>query len=100
LPKSKGMVYGDIFRLLNPSITLNWLDEYEECGPKYSQPNEYLRMEMEAKLLMNEEKLAVIGYIWNWPIQNEKGEFVEPVIGRIENGDWLLEEEENVQRKE
>jgi len=36
-------VVGDLFRLRQPRALLAWLDRYEECGPGFPRPTEYLR---------------------------------------------------------
>lgn len=40
---SDHQVYGDVYRLKNPAKVLRVLDEYEEVGEKFAQPNEYVR---------------------------------------------------------
>ena len=29
-------------------------------------------------------------YIWNWPVENENGDLIAPVVECIESGDWFL----------
>ena len=90
-------VIGDVFYLYDPKSMFVWLDEYEECGPENPQPTIYLRQQVKAKLIeeINEGKnvenswVTVFTYVWNWPVENENGELIAPVIERIESGDWL-----------
>ncbi|KAF7631093.1 GGACT domain-containing protein [Meloidogyne graminicola] len=93
---SSDIVIGDVFHLFNPESMFLWLDEYEECGPGNSQPTEYLRKKVKVKLIENinetnkNNELIVTTYIWNWPVKNDNGDFIPPVVERIESGDWLL----------
>ncbi|KAL7070840.1 hypothetical protein ACQ4LE_009841 [Meloidogyne hapla] len=89
-------VIGDVFQLFDPESILVWLDEYEECGPEKPQPTEYLRKQIKAKLIEDKNGkniencwITVNTYIWNWPVENENGDFIEPVVELIESGDWL-----------
>ena len=98
-------------RLLNPTQTLAWLDEYEEFGTTFAQPNEYLRRDVPIQFVPStgddiatqpngmqfEDKGQVImasTYVWNWPINDDKGKPIAPVIGCIESGDWLTSQSE------
>ena len=43
IPECQSKVYGTIHYLSNPANTLRLLDKYEETGPEFQQPNEYIR---------------------------------------------------------
>ncbi|CAK5014967.1 unnamed protein product [Meloidogyne enterolobii] len=91
-------VIGDVFQLLDPESTFVWLDEYEECGPESPPPPEYLRKQIKVRLIEDKNGMkinencwiSVNTYIWNWPVKNENGDLIAPVVECIESGDWLL----------
>lgn len=42
--QAEHLVYGEVYRLLNPERVLRVLDEYEECASHFPQPHEYERL--------------------------------------------------------
>jgi len=72
-------VRGDVFRLREPEIMLPRLDQYEECGPGFHEPAEYIREEQEVRL-ENGEKLMAWVYIYNRPVDG---------LERIDSGDFM-----------
>lgn len=43
------VVFGEVYKLSCPEIVLSRLDDYEECGPKFSKPAEYVRRQESVK---------------------------------------------------
>ena len=74
------IVYGEIYKLKCPDTVLSRLDDYEECGPKFSEPTKYVRRKQDVNLKTGEVMSAWV-YI-----------FVRPTAGLqlIESGDFLL----------
>ena len=75
--RKNNRVFGDIYRL-NDTTILKKLDEFEEVGPGFQEPNEYRRVEI--PVVMNERKLTCWVYLYNWPVTSLK---------KIESGDYL-----------
>ena len=73
------VVYGEVYKLSCADTILSRLDDYEECGPKFSEPTEYVRRKRDVKLKTGEEMSAWV-YI-----------FERPTVGLrlIESGDFL-----------
>jgi len=73
-------VQGEIFRLHEPEIVLSRLDQYEECGPRFPEPAEYIREEQEVRL-KNGKRLTAWVYIYNRPVEGlewiASGDFVK-----------------------
>ena len=76
---SQGLIYGEVYRLLQPEAVLSILDEYEECASHFPQPHEYRRAP-ETVILSNEKRLRAWVY---W--------FCHPVSGlpQISSGDYF-----------
>lgn len=72
-------VRGEVFRLREPEIILPRLDQYEECGPAFPEPAEYVREEQEVRL-ENGEKLLAWVYVYNRPVDG---------LERIASGDFM-----------
>jgi hypothetical protein len=92
---------------------LAWLDDYEEFGQEYPQPNEYVRNNVQVQVKMMENgngngngvegnptttvpipmptMLTAICYVWNRPVKDAQGKLVHPIIAQIQNGDWMAE---------
>jgi gamma-glutamylcyclotransferase (GGCT)/AIG2-like uncharacterized protein YtfP len=66
-------VRGEVYRLHDPDSVLPRLDEYEECGPGFAEPTEYIRTIQEVRLGNGEKRRAWI-YLYNWPVKD-----LEPV---------------------
>ncbi|MGH6800176.1 MAG: gamma-glutamylcyclotransferase family protein [Methylocella sp.] len=73
------VVNGEVYKLSCPNAALSRLDDYEECGPTFSEPTKYVRRKLDVKLKMGEVISAWI-YI-----------FARPTIGLrlIQSGDFL-----------
>jgi gamma-glutamylcyclotransferase (GGCT)/AIG2-like uncharacterized protein YtfP len=74
----RDVVFGEVYKLSCPDIVLSRLDDYEECGPKFSEPTEYVRRKQNVKLKSGE----VIGawvYVFDRPTDGlqliESGDF-------------------------
>lgn len=63
-------VVGDVYRLDDPAGTLPMMDEYEEYGPAFADPNEYLRRELPVRLGDGRLIRAWV-YVYNWPVEEE-----------------------------
>jgi gamma-glutamylcyclotransferase (GGCT)/AIG2-like uncharacterized protein YtfP len=61
-------VHGEVFCLREPEILLSRLDQYEECGPGFPEPSEYVRKKQEVRL-KNGRKLTAWIYIYNRPVK-------------------------------
>jgi gamma-glutamylcyclotransferase (GGCT)/AIG2-like uncharacterized protein YtfP len=74
----RDVVYGDVYKLSCPDIVLSHLDDYEECGPKFSEPTEYVRRKQYVKLKSGEVISAWV-YILDRPTDRlqliESGDF-------------------------
>ena len=73
------IVYGEVYRLSNPSLVLARLDEYEECAPGFDMPTEYVRLCQEIRLSSGEMVCAWM-YIYNLPTDAHE---------RLLSGDFL-----------
>lgn len=73
------VVYGEVYKLSCPETVLSCLDDYEECGPKFSEPTKYVRRKQDVKLKTGEVMSSWV-YI-----------FERPTVGLqlIESGDFL-----------
>jgi gamma-glutamylcyclotransferase (GGCT)/AIG2-like uncharacterized protein YtfP len=60
------VVYGEVYRLHEPSV-LERLDQYEECGPAFPPPAQYVR-ERQQVALRNGESLLAWVYLYNLPV--------------------------------
>jgi len=78
----KCRVKGEIYLLPQPELVLPQLDQYEECGPGYPEPTEYLRVEQEVVLSNGRRSTAWI-YIYNRPVAGREeiatGDFLNPI---------------------
>ena len=75
----RDVVYGEVYKLSCPDTVLSRLDDYEECGPKFSEPTQYVRRKQDVKLKTGHVMSAWV-YI-----------FARPTVGLqlIESGDFL-----------
>jgi len=62
-------VYGSIFVLKNEESIFRILDEYEESGDQFPEPNEFIRIKTEIVTAKN-EKLHCWIYLYNRSIEN------------------------------
>ncbi len=70
---------GEVYALLEPGQILPKLDEYEECGPDFAEPTEYIRKKKEVVLSSGQTLMAWI-YIYNRSTDN---------LPEIISGDFL-----------
>lgn len=78
-PTIKGhRVHGEIYRLLNPALTLQKLDEYEECSDHFPKPHEYRRIQQRVVLKTGGSMQAWV-YIYQYSLTG---------LQRIETGDY------------
>lgn len=62
-------VAGELYALCNPSMILPILDQYEECGPAFPEPTEYIRKRQPITLANGKTAKAWI-YLYQWPTEN------------------------------
>ena len=65
-PNPSAKVRGEVYALHRPEIILPKLDAYEECGPDFSEPTEYLR-QRQAVVLANGSTCHAWVYLYNRP---------------------------------
>jgi len=61
------VVQGEVYRLHQADVVLPLLDQYEEFGPEFPEPNEYSRKK-QAVLLESGRTVTAWVYIYNHPI--------------------------------
>jgi gamma-glutamylcyclotransferase (GGCT)/AIG2-like uncharacterized protein YtfP len=75
----RDVVYGEVYKLSCPDIVLSRLDDYEECGPTFSKPTEYVRRKHDVKLRSGDVVSASV-YIFEQPTDGlrliESGDFI------------------------
>lgn len=62
-------VYGSVFVLEKSETVLRMLDEYEETGDQFAEPNEFIRTKTEIVVGKNEKLLCWI-YLYNRSTEN------------------------------
>jgi gamma-glutamylcyclotransferase (GGCT)/AIG2-like uncharacterized protein YtfP len=62
-------VYGSVFALEKPETVLRMLDEYEETGDRFPEPNEFIRIKIEI-VTGKKEKLLCWIYLYNGSTEN------------------------------
>jgi len=72
-------VKGDVYRLREPGSLLQRLDAYEECGPGFPAPTEYVR-EARQVLLADGSRRSAWVYLYNRPVDG---------LSLIPSGDFL-----------
>ena len=72
-------IHGEVYRLLNPALTLQILDDYEECSERFPKPHEYRRIQQRVTLETGESMQAWV-YVYQRSITGLK---------RIESGDYF-----------
>jgi gamma-glutamylcyclotransferase (GGCT)/AIG2-like uncharacterized protein YtfP len=75
----RDIAYGEVYKLSCPGIVLSHLDDYEECGPKFSKPTQYERHKENVTTTSGEVITAWV-YIYNRPTEE---------LQLIESGDYL-----------
>jgi gamma-glutamylcyclotransferase (GGCT)/AIG2-like uncharacterized protein YtfP len=63
------MVHGEVYLLHQANIALSFLDQYEEFGQEFPQPNEYIRQK-QAVMLKNQNPISAWVYVYNRPTEN------------------------------
>lgn len=71
-------VYGEVYLLKDPDRILDKLDQYEETGPAFPQPAEYVR-EKVVVILESGKSIESWIFIYNWSVEG---------LERIESGDY------------
>jgi gamma-glutamylcyclotransferase (GGCT)/AIG2-like uncharacterized protein YtfP len=71
-------VHGEVYKLRCPDVVLSALDAYEECGPNFPEPTEYVRRKENVRLKSGRVVTAWV-YIFNRTTDGLK---------RIESGDF------------
>lgn len=59
-------VPGDLFALYDGQAMLDILDDYEEVGPRFPMPQEYVRTI--ASITTNDGEVPAWVYLYNWPV--------------------------------
>lgn len=75
----KWQVTGEVYQLKQPALLLAELDQYEECGPGFASPTEYLRLKQQITV-ENGEMINAWVYIYNHPTDS---------LQQIMSGDFL-----------
>lgn len=65
------LVYGEVYTLYQPGPLLLELDAYEECGPGFAEPTEYVRREITIDLQSGPD-LRAWAYVYNWPLKDPR----------------------------
>ena len=73
------IVYGELYVLNNPVVTLAKLDAYEGCGPQDLKPYEFQRVERDV-VLDSGRKCRAWVYVYSGPIFGKR---------KIRSGDYL-----------
>lgn len=60
------VVQGEVYQLHRADVVLHLLDQYEESGPEFQEPNEYIRRK-QAVLLNNGRTVMAWVYVYNHP---------------------------------
>jgi len=72
-------VQGEVYKLHQADAVLPLLDRYEEFGPAFPEPNEYIRRK-QALLLKNGRRITAWVYLYNHPTEG---------LELIESGNFL-----------
>ncbi len=63
------IVHGEVYRLREPELVLSRLDQYEECGPGFPEPTEFIRAIQQVQLESGETISAWV-YLYNGPTEH------------------------------
>ena len=69
-PDSKDLIYGELIELQNKKI-LDILDDYEECGPQWPEPTEYIRIKVKVHItssILIDSSIEAFFYNYNFPV--------------------------------
>lgn len=69
LPDEKSRVFGHILKLQQAEKVLAVLDKYEEVGPDFGSPNEYVRNQIPVLNSAGQSLLCWV-YLYNLPVDN------------------------------
>ena len=72
-------VVGEVYQLAKAANLLTELDAYEQCGPGFASPTEYLRLQQQISLKSGDIVTAWV-YVYNQPIDG---------LQQILSGDFL-----------
>ncbi|MGZ8173086.1 gamma-glutamylcyclotransferase family protein [Methylobacter sp.] len=61
---SNDAVHGEVYWLHQADVALPLLDQYEEFGPEFSEPNEYIRLK-QSVVLENGRTITAWVYVYN-----------------------------------
>lgn len=79
----KDSVHGEVYLLRHEDIVLPLLDQYEEFGPEFPEPNEY-RRQRQTVFLGNGDRITAWLYVYNHPVAELKliksADFLNPSI--------------------
>jgi gamma-glutamylcyclotransferase (GGCT)/AIG2-like uncharacterized protein YtfP len=73
------MVQGEVYLLHQADVTLPLLDQYEEFGPEFPEPNEYIRLKQTVALKNGLTVMAWV-YVYNRPTES---------LGLIESANFI-----------
>lgn len=63
------VVQGEVYLFHQADVVLPLLDQYEEFGPEFPQPNEYIRLK-QSVALKNGRPVTAWVYLYNHPIES------------------------------
>jgi gamma-glutamylcyclotransferase (GGCT)/AIG2-like uncharacterized protein YtfP len=74
------IVHGDLYRLDQPEDSLDWIDQYEQCGDRFPAPQEYVR-EIRPVCLPDGSVREAWVYLYNHPTEgypnSPSGDFLQ-----------------------
>ena len=73
------LVHGEVYRLRDSDYVFSFLDLYEECGPGFPEPREYIR-KIQSVRLRSGETIPAWVYLYNRPTDN---------LERVGSGDFF-----------
>jgi gamma-glutamylcyclotransferase (GGCT)/AIG2-like uncharacterized protein YtfP len=77
------VVQGEVYLLHQADVVLPLLDQYEEFGPEFPEPNEYIRLKQTVALKNGHTVMAWV-YLYNRPTENmeliESANFIQPPL--------------------
>lgn len=85
------LVHGEVYLLHDAKATLPWLDSYEEFGPTFAEPNEFVRQKQPV-LLGNGVWISAWIYLYNRAAAGleliESGSFPDPRAALIPSSEF------------
>lgn len=73
-------VYGEVYSLLTPELILERFDDYEACSPRWPEPHEFMRRNVEVAMA-DGGTLRAVSYLYTWDIATARhvpsGRFTE-----------------------